>query len=152
MAFFGLSKYTKDLPEVAAMGLGVVGAQMAWGYVSPYIPSAVKNLHPAVTPALELAAGVAVFATLGSRGNKWVKWGSLGAAAGLAAGGAMGVLGAFGVLNALPSAAGASAAGATGGYLGSAPIDVTEVAGFAGAPVDISEVSGLGTPIAATFY
>lgn len=144
-------KYTGDLPEALALGLGGVGAQVAWGFLAPFIPAAVSSLHPAVKPALELAAGVAVFgwATAGGR-KKWLRNAGLGAAAGLATGGVLGLAQSFGVL---PSAAAnAAVSGAVGGFLNGAPVEVTEVAGFAGAPVSIEEVSGLGSAIGATLY
>jgi hypothetical protein len=156
-SFFGLKKYASDVPTVVGLGVGAVGAQIAWGYLSPYIPSQVKSIHPAVTPALELAAGVATFAwaaksnlKAGSAMKKAMSGAWLGASAGLAAGGALGLLQTFGLLGgALPVAA---AAGAQGGYLSGAPVTIEEVAGFAGAPVSIEEVAGLGSPIGATLY
>ena len=139
-ALGNLKKYTSELPQVAALGLGVVGAQVAWGFVSPMIPAAVQ-VHAAVQPALQLAAGVLVFVAAAKSGNKYVKWAGTGAAASLAAGGVMGIASAFGVIG---------GSTATGSFYG-APVDVQEVAGFAGAPVTVEEVAGLSA-VGATIY
>lgn len=148
-AFGKFKKYTADAPEVVALGLGAIGAQMAWGYASPLVPVALSSLHPAVTPALELAAGVALFGLGAGSRNKWLKWAAYGMASGFSAGGVMGLANAFGVLPAAPAAA--AAAGAQGGYLSGAVVDVQEVAGFAGAPVNVEDVSGFAN-VGATIY
>lgn len=143
MGALRLDDFKDDLTRYSIMGAGALGAQVAWGYLAPFIPAAVTGFHPAVKPGLKVVAGVFAGMLLARSGLPEAKKLADGAAVGLVSTGLYGLVNSFVALPALGQADDDTL------LLSGAPIEVETVSGdeasLAAAPVEIEQLAGVGS-------